>query len=184
MNGDVLRLFKLPGQVNWIESAPGQWKHENCIPIFREPQGDWVENVNHRQETIWFLEKAYNAAATEPTTVDFPEWIECRWDKQAGRWVVVISVIPIVRPVLLSNVGGSDGTSSSPATWTYSVTDALLGTLIYDNANAINPTTAPHLCKRPPVGSMLNASAGTGYYDSSGVFILLSFNEVPNPSAC
>lgn len=80
-------------------------------------------------------------------------------------------------PVLVTKTGGSDGTSSSTASWTYGVTDQA--------ANSLG-TALPQIRPRPN-GKMTYQSAGSigvGYYTTAGAFALWDAGEVPTTDAC
>jgi hypothetical protein len=101
------------------------------------------------------------------------------------KWAVVrLGGIPAQRtvfPVTLTQAGGSDGTSSAKASWTYNVADALTGDSL---ASAADPTASPHLHQRPAVGSMIRATSGLAYYKADGTLVLAFVNEVADQSAC
>ena len=84
-------------------------------------------------------------------------------------------------PVNLLKAGGAGGDESSPATWTYHVTDAILGGLI---ATFVDPTASPSTWKRPAAGTMSIATAGLAFYDDNGVLALAWINEVAEQEVC
>jgi hypothetical protein len=85
-----------------------------------------------------------------------------------------------VFPVQLEQTGGSQGTDSTPATWTYTVKDIFGNTL----AIMVNPTSSPHVWKRPSVGYMIPATAGIAFYNSINLLSLAWINEVADQEAC
>ncbi len=86
---------------------------------------------------------------------------------------VVLSVLCNI-PVLVSQVGGSNGTTSTAATWTYDVTDVA--------SNAIDTALAPSWQRAK--GKKIAATHGFGYYDPSGTFVLESVDEVDDTGTC
>lgn len=87
----------------------------------------------------------------------------------------------VVFAVRLVWVGGIDGTTTAPASWTYDIAEPE-GTRIY-SAGA-NPGASPHKWKRPNIGKMAKADFGLAYYNSTGRVILTWINEVPIYSIC
>lgn len=80
-----------------------------------------------------------------------------------------------VFPVNLTRSGGSQGTPTTPATWTYSVVDPATGqTLMRD----VNPTVPPHKWKRSSAGWMTVATFGFAHYNTQGQLVLGWINEV------
>lgn len=86
----------------------------------------------------------------------------------------------IVFPIALSQTGGSDGTTSASASWTYTVTDALTSETL---ATGVNPSTSPHKFKRPSVGKMHVATFGYAHYNGSELTVGW-INEYINASEC
>lgn len=110
------------------------------------------------------------------------------WQEEGGgakvRWAFVRLGRPqplYVWPVNLTQVGGAQGTSIAPATWTYDVYDVLSGVKLLAN---VSPVTAPHRCKRPNVGQLGAANFGFAYQDMYGLTLLAFVNEVPQQEAC
>jgi len=85
-------------------------------------------------------------------------------------------------PVNLTQVGGSDGGSASPATWTYDVFDALplggFNPALPPIVSAVDPTAPPSVWARPATGSVVKATAGLAFYDDSGALAVTWINEV------
>lgn len=81
-------------------------------------------------------------------------------------------------PLTFAQTGGED---VCPAEWTYtvthSITDEELGT-------EIDPTASPHRHTRPQ-RSLIPATAGLGYYDAEGTFIILrAYEELAGGCEC
>ncbi len=96
------------------------------------------------------------------------------------RMIVLIdSAGPIIFPVLISKIGGADGTQTAPATWTYNVSTV-------DGITTLG--TALAVTRPRPNGSMIPQSGspayGTAFYDSSGNIHLWDAGEVQNTTAC
>lgn len=85
-----------------------------------------------------------------------------------------------VFPVQLEQTAGAQGTSTTPATWIYTVKDIYGNTL----ATLVDPTDSPHCWKRPSVGYMIPATAGLAFYNSINLLSLAWINEVPDQEAC
>ena len=92
-----------------------------------------------------------------------------------GRWS------PTVFPVNLTQTGGSQGTTTTPATWTYSVIDPVTSQTL---ATAVNPTVSPHKWKRPSAGWMIAATFGYAHFNAQGQLVLGWINEMVEQEAC
>jgi len=111
--------------------------------------------------------------------------VEIRWNPIQGRYYA----LPTsggkgkVFPVLLEQTGGSQGTSTAPASWSYTVRDEETNDIIASN---VNPVNAPHRWKRPSVGQMIKATFGYAHYSSSGSpqLVVGWINEVAEQQAC
>jgi hypothetical protein len=90
-----------------------------------------------------------------------------------------------VFPVTLYQIGGSQGTATAPASWTYDVLNYDTGELIL---SAVDPVAPPHRWRRPSVGQMLQANFGYAHYLNDGsewpVLVLGWINEVAEQQAC
>jgi hypothetical protein len=93
----------------------------------------------------------------------------------------VVTTHPGVFPISLTQTGGSQGTASAAASWTYTVTETASALQL---GTSVNPVNAPHLWRRPSLGQMVAATAGLAHYNESGAFIIDWINEVPGPGAC
>jgi hypothetical protein len=86
--------------------------------------------------------------------------------------------------VTLTRVGGSNGTATSAASWTYDVKRADTNEQLGTN---VNPSTSPHKWKRP-IGRMAQADFGYAHFgkDTEGerVLVLGWINEIPEVAAC
>ncbi|HPP28896.1 MAG TPA: hypothetical protein PLV57_20505 [Phycisphaerae bacterium] len=92
-----------------------------------------------------------------------------------GRWS------PTVFPVNLTQTGGSQGTSTTAASWTYSVVDPVTNQTL---ATGVNPTASPHKWKRPSAGWMIAATFGYAHYNAQGQLVLGWINEMVEQEAC
>ena len=98
-------------------------------------------------------------------------------------WAVVSQgPAPAVFPVKLTQVGGSQGTSTTVASWTYDVKDFCTDETL--STAAVNPTTTPHKWKRPSVGQMIAATFGLARLDPDGKTVLTWINEVADQQSC
>lgn len=88
---------------------------------------------------------------------------------------------PSLFPVILSQAGGEQGSSSSGASWTYDVTDVVTDSAL---ASGVNPTVSPHRWKRPSVGQMSSANFGYAHYDATNQLVLGWINEMVIQTAC
>lgn len=76
--------------------------------------------------------------------------------------------------VNLTQTGGSNGTQSTAPTYTYTATDL--------NSNQLGTGLSP---ERPrPNGAVTAATKGTGYYNTSGTFVLAEAWETPGSGHC
>jgi len=82
-------------------------------------------------------------------------------------------------PVIIAKDGGSDGGSSTRATWTYTV----------DNIDGDELATAVAVAKPRPLGPLhygdeiASPAYGTAFYNSAGTLLLWDAGEVPNLTA-
>jgi hypothetical protein len=82
-------------------------------------------------------------------------------------------------PVIIAKDGGSDGGSSTRATWTYTV----------DNIDGDELATAVAVAKPRPIGPLhygdeiASPAYGTAFYNSAGTLLLWDAGEVPNLTA-
>lgn len=98
------------------------------------------------------------------------------------QWAVVrlANFQPAPVPVVLVQTGGTQGSSSAAASWTYTVKD-LAGNEL---ATAVNPVSAPHQWRRPSVGFMTAATFGYAHADGTNPLVLGWINEVADQEAC
>jgi hypothetical protein len=92
--------------------------------------------------------------------------------------------IHLVFPVLLTQVGGSQGTDIAVASWTYDVKHGMAPDTQAALLTAVNPTASPHMWRRPTVGVMIKATFGYAHYDRDGALVLGWINEVVDQVAC
>ncbi len=88
---------------------------------------------------------------------------------------------PTLFPVNLTQTGGSQGTTTTPASWTYSVIDPVTGETLATN---VNPTVSPHKWKRPSAGWMIKATFGYAHWNTDGDLALGWINEMVEQEAC
>jgi len=85
----------------------------------------------------------------------------------------------------LTQVGGSQGDETNPATWTYDVADVVTGETL---ESGVDPTAAPHKWQRPSIGWMIPATFGYAHYQSDGSngydLVLCWINEMVDQEAC
>ncbi len=90
-----------------------------------------------------------------------------------------------VFPVDLTQVGGVQGTESSPATWTYDVADVLTSSTL---KSTVDPVASPHKWQRPSIGWMIPATFGYAHYQpdgSGGLKLVLGWiNEMVDQAKC
>jgi hypothetical protein len=78
-----------------FEDPEGEWEkvgddwYRWALPVYRMPQGSWDETTGFTRQKIWFIEKTYSADPVDPNDIDLPPWLQCYWDSQAGRWVII-----------------------------------------------------------------------------------------------
>jgi hypothetical protein len=82
-------LFELesPGPT-WKEEGSDYWNWAK--PVYRKPQQSWDSTEGFTRQKIWYTKKI-TPDETDPNQIKFAEWIQCYWDSQAGRWVVLKS---------------------------------------------------------------------------------------------
>lgn len=78
-----------------FEDAEGAWEAEGddwyrwALPVYRMPQGSWAETDGFTRQKIWFIERLFPGETTDPNEIEFSDWMQCYWDSQAGRWVIL-----------------------------------------------------------------------------------------------
>jgi hypothetical protein len=78
-----------------FEDPTGAWEQEGtdwwrwALPVYRMPQASWDETTGFTRQKIWFIEKVFSESPTDPNSLEFPPWLQCYWDSQAGRWVII-----------------------------------------------------------------------------------------------
>ena len=97
------------------------------------------------------------------------------------RALVSLGTFPALFPVALEQAGGSQGTSTTPATWTYDIKDPATGAVL---ATAQNPVVSPHRFQRPGAGWMIPATSGMAFLGGEGAPVLTWINEVADQEAC
>jgi hypothetical protein len=100
------------------------------------------------------------------------------------QWALVrlgILPEPTVFPVNLVQTGGSQGTTTTPASWAYRVVDPVTNE---DLATNVNPVNSPHKWKRPSAGWMIPATFGYAHYDTEDQLVLGWINEMVEQEAC
>jgi hypothetical protein len=89
-----------------------------------------------------------------------------------------------VFPVALSQTGGTQGTATAPASWTYRVTDLETAEELLAG---VNPTASPHQWRRPSLGPVVPATFGYAHWQDDGEGVqelaLGWINEVASPVA-
>jgi hypothetical protein len=86
------------------------------------------------------------------------ELLEIRWNPLSGKFYAMPGGgAGAVIPVKLVQVGGSQGTATAAASWTYDVKDFDTNDTL---ASGVNPVSSPHQYKRPSVGQMIKATFG------------------------
>jgi len=106
------------------------------------------------------------------------EWVELN---SARSWAQDVSVA-FVFVVAMEQTGGEDGTSTTPATWRYTVREwegdnAVLG-------SDLDPVASPHHCTRPNIGKVTPAKWGTAAYNEAGDLVMISTTEEEVRSVC
>jgi len=86
-----------------------------------------------------------------------------------------------VFPVNQTQTGGSQGTTTTPASWTYSVIAPVTSRTL---ANAGNPTASPHKWKRTSAGWMITAPFGYAHFNAQGQLVLSWINGMVEQKAC
>lgn len=101
-----------------FEDEAGSWEKDGddwwrwCTPVYRKPQASWALAEGFQRQKIWFAEKIIEAG-TDPNGIDWPDWIQCYWDGQAGRWVVMQSPPSAAGSMILFQIE-DDGSDSFP----------------------------------------------------------------------
>ena len=137
-----------------------------------------VANANH-----WHADIADNSAANLKSGGGGAAQILWKESGTGVKWAVVRlgRWSPTVFPVNLTQTGGSQGTTTTPASWTYSVIDPVTSQTL---ATGVNPTVSPHKWKRPSAGWMIAATFGYAHFNAQGQLVLGWINEMVEQEAC
>lgn len=101
-------------------------------------------------------------------------------DKFGLYWVSTQDDASTLFAVNMTQTGGANGTSTTAATWTYTVADLDGNSL----ATAYDPsTTGSGKFRRPTIGQMVAANFGLAYYDGSSLIVAWC-NEQVGPAEC
>jgi hypothetical protein len=136
-----------------FESDVGVWVKEGddwyqwCLPVYRKPQGSWDETTNFARQKVWFAEKAFSEESINPNDLDFTPWMQCYWDSQAGRWVVVSPSQPQSAILIMTPTAGIParvGTTLGVATCeTYSISSGNELIPTGNSVEVLNMTATP-----------------------------------------
>jgi hypothetical protein len=137
-----------------------------------------IVNANH-----WHADIADNSAANLKSSGGGAAQILWKESGTGVEWTVVRlgRWSPTVFPVNLTQTGGSQGTTTTPASWTYSVIDPVTSETLATN---VNPTVSPHKWKRPSAGWMIAATFGYAHWNTDGDLALGWINEMVEQEAC
>lgn len=137
-----------------------------------------MANANH-----WHADVADNVAANLKSAGGGAAQILWKESGTGVKWAVVRlgRWSPTVFPVNLTQTGGSQGTNTTPASWTYSVIDPVTSQTL---ATAVNPTASPHKWKRPSAGWMIAATFGYAHFNAQAQLVLGWINEMVEQEAC
>lgn len=78
-----------------FEEPEGEWEKEGddwwrwALPVYRKPQASWDETEGFTRQKLWFVPRVFGDENTDPNGLDFAPWVQCYWDSQAGRWVLI-----------------------------------------------------------------------------------------------
>lgn len=100
-------------------------------------------------------------------------------DDETNDFLVQLGLPNPIR-VTMTQTGGSDGTASAAATWTYTIDD-LAGNEL-DTAH--DPTAAPSVYVRPALGSITPATKGLAWVAADGTVSVYWCNEVESVAPC
>ena len=79
-------MFELAvSSADWNQEGSDYWQWAK--PVYRKPQKSWDSTNGFTLQKIWYTDKL-SSDEREPDDIDFPKWIQCYWDSQAGRWLV------------------------------------------------------------------------------------------------
>lgn len=81
-------------------------------------------------------------------------------------------------PLSVYETGGYHGDCDTPCAFRYTVKNAITDELYYTN---INPNASPHRYQRPPVGELVPAIAGIGYFKEISGTSTLIINHIHEP---
>lgn len=148
----------------------------------------WVSGVCPAKVDIvdeehWHADITSYSCAHLTSDIDGPAQILWKESGTGVKWTIVRlgrRLRTFVFPIMLSQVGGQQGTSTTAASWTYDVFDARSGRKIASN---VNPTSEPHRWRRP-IGQMSPAYYGYAHYSSHNLLTIGWINEVVVQEPC
>jgi hypothetical protein len=107
--------------------------------------------------------------------------VKVEYPLSRGEGVLTAVLPPLVFPVLLETDGGAQGDEEDPASWTYTVSDAITGRVL---AETVDPTAVPHRWQRPVIGPMVQATFGYAHWTADLELALGWINETLGAEAC
>lgn len=110
-------IYSIDTTSAWTQDGDDYWKWGT--PVMRRPQGSWDTITDNTQQKLWLAPKLFGGA--DPDELNFEEWLQCYWDNQAGRWVVIASnSLDSVSSSMVSDVFSESDKSTAivPASWT------------------------------------------------------------------
>lgn len=151
-----------------------------------EPENPLERVVGKNRDTISFREKNYVPVTnvSEPSAwhtlpIDTKVLVWTFFDRAEiykPHYLIFVEPRRGMIPVSLTQTGGSNGTSSAAATWTYTANDTLGGSA------ELGTVLGPEWPR--PNGRMTAATKGLGYFNTSGVFVLSIAYEKPGAMEC
>jgi hypothetical protein len=79
-----------------FEDPEGSWEQDGddwwrwAKPVYRKPQASWDSTEGFTRQKVWYAERT-TEDQSDPNNLEFPDWVHCYWDSQAGRWVLLYS---------------------------------------------------------------------------------------------
>jgi hypothetical protein len=172
-----------------FEDPSGQWEADGddwyrwALPVYRMPQGSWAETTGFTRQKIWFIEKVFSEDPTNPNDIDFPPWVACYWDSQAGRWVVIKSgggeSLPPTEPnpgvVTVEITGESDCDGESFDDLGYHVFLATITSRPFGSPTEMRKERSGELTIFDPTGCMLDIAYDAAEFIGATAFVSLMY---------
>jgi hypothetical protein len=157
-------------QVGGVQGAavtPASWTYDIADPVTAESLGTSADPTTAphrwRRPEVGPVSPANFGIARRDENSD----LELLWINETAESMWAF-------PITLTQTGGAQATASTPATWQYTVSDAVSGLTL---ATSVDPAAPPHEWRRPTRGLVTPATHGYASLTAGGVLVIGWCNE-------